>query len=295
MKTLNAPIEEFIKTVKTEIAADVAAGSDKAVTVENANEFAVNDYAVLGIKGKEVSEIAKITVVSGNTITFGTLALAHKDGDPITKVLFNQRKLYGCATKTGTFVLIETKDIEVDSPQGTYFEYTGDYIYFKCTYYNEHTTEESSIDDAVAVLGGESDRYCSIEAIKKQAGLLENPYTNNADVERKRNTAESEIDSAIGHIYSLPLSEIPALIENITILLAAGYLDYQEFGSESGGVKWLGEARGLLKKIEKGTMRLLGSDKSELTRLSGGRLKGYPDTSCEDEDCDRIFSVEDEY
>ena len=295
MKTLNAPIENFIKTIKTEITADVAAGSDKAVTVENGNEFDVNDYAILGVAGSEKSEIAKITVVSGNTITFETLALAHKDNDPITKVLFNQRKLYGCATETGTFVIIETKDIEVDNPQGTYFEYTGDYLYFKCTYYNEHTTEESSIDDAVAVLGGESDRYCSIEAIKKQAGLLENPYTNNADVERKRSAAENEIDSAISDRYSLPLLEIPALIENVTVLLAAGYLDYQEFGAESGGVKWLGEARGILKNIEKGTRKLLGSDKVELTRLSGGRLKGYPDSDCEDEDCDRVFSIEDEY
>lgn len=295
MKTLSAPIEEFIKTIKTEVTTDVVAGSDKVIAVKNGNDFAVNDYIIVGVLGKEISEIAKITVVSGNDITVGTLNLAHSDGDPITKVLFNQRKLYGCATETGTFVEIETKDIEVDSPQGTHFEYTGDYIYFKCTYYNEHTTEESSIDDAVAVLGGESDRYCSIDAIKKQAGLLENPYTNNADVERKRSAAENEIDSAIGHIYSLPLSEIPALIENVTILLAAGYLDYQEFGSESGGVKWLGEARGILKNIEKGTRRLLGSDKVELTRLSGGRLKGYPDSSCEDEEDDRKFKMTDEY
>ncbi len=295
MKILQSPIEEFIKTDKTEITADVAAGSDKAITVKNGNEFAVNDYIIVGVLGKETSEIAKITVVSGNTITVGTLNLAHKDGDPITKVLFNQRKLYGCATKTGTFTVIETKDIEVDSPQGTYFEYTGDYIYFKCTYYNEHTLEESSIADAVAVLGGESDRYCSIYAIKKQAGLSENPYTNNSDIERKRTAAENEIDSAVGHLYSLPFSEIPALIENITVLLAAGYLDYQEFGSESGGVKWLGEARGLLKNIASGKRKLLGSDKAELTRLSAARLKGYPDSSCEDEDCDRVFSVEDEY
>lgn len=295
MKVLQSSIEEFIKTIKTEISADVTAGSDKAITVENGNDFAVNDYIIVGVLGKETSEISKITVVSGNIITVGTLNLAHKDGDPMTKILFNQRKLYGCATKTGTFVEIETKDIEVDSPQGTIFEYTGDYLYFKCTYYNEHTTEESSIDDAVAVLGGESDRYCSIEAIKKQAGLLENSYTNNSDVERKRSAAENEIDSAISDRYSLPLSEIPALIENVTVLLAAGYLDYQEFGSESGGVKWLGEARGILKNITKGTRKLLGSDKAELTRLSAARLKGYPDSSCEDTDDDRQFTVNDEY
>lgn len=292
MKILSAPLEEFVKTDKTEIAADVVAGSSKEITVVNANEFAVDDYIIIGVIGNEKSEIAKITVVSGNVIT-ADLGIAHKDGDPITKILFNQRRLYGCATKDGTFIAIEIKDIEVDNPQGTFFEYAGTYTYFKCTYYSE--VEESSIDDAVAVLGGESDRYCSIEAIKKQAGLYENPYTNNADVERKREAAENEIDSAICHLYSLPLSEVPALIENITVLLAAGYLDYQEFGGESGGVKWLGEARGLLKNIATGKRKLLGSDKAELTRLSAARLKGYPNSSCEDEDCDRIFSVGDSY
>jgi len=58
-------------------------------------------------------------------------------GDEITKIAFNQRKLYGCATEDGTFVFIETKDIAVDNPQGTYFSYTGDYEWFKATYYNE--------------------------------------------------------------------------------------------------------------------------------------------------------------
>lgn len=293
MKILSSPLEEFVKTDKTKIAADVAAGSSKAITVVNANEFAVDDYIIVGVIGNEKSEIAKITVVSGNIITVETLGIAHKNGDPITKVLFNQRRLYGCLTKDGTFTAIEIKDIEVDNPQGTFFEYAGIYTYFKCTYYSE--VEESSIDDTVAVLGGESDRYCSIEAIKKQAGLYENPYTNNADVERKRSAAENEIDSAIGHLYSLPLSEIPALIENMTVLLAAGYLDYQEFGDESGGVKWLGEARGMIKNIIAGRRKLLGSDKTELTRLSASTLKGYPNSSCEDEDCDRVFSVEDEY
>ena len=302
IKIFIAPTENFVLEEKSEIVTDVSAGNDATLVLENNQGFVENDYVVVKTPGKEQSHICKINaVVSGNTdIQVDTLKHALKEGDVAQKILYNQRKFYGCETEDGTFVEIvadgSPKDIEVDNPNGTILEYTGStYLYFKATYYNSTTTSETVIADAKAILGSESNRYCSIYAIKRQAGLVENPYVSDVDIERKREAAENEIDSAIGHLYSLPLSEIPALIENTTVLLAAGYLDYQEFGSESGGVKWLGEARGILKNIEKGTRRLLGSDKAELTRLSGGRLKGYPDSDCEDEDCDRIFSVEDEY
>ena len=61
------------------------------------------------------------------------------------------------------------------------------------------------------------------------------------------------------------------------MLLAAGYLDYQEYGAEGQGVKWLGEARGLLKSIQKGAQRLidsLGAEFGQKTATQG--IQGYP-------------------
>ena len=302
IKIFIAPTENFVMEEKSKINTDVSTGDSVTLVLESNQGFAENDYVIVKTPGSEQSHICKINAaVAGNTdIQVDTLKHALKVGDIVQKILYNQRKFYGCATEDGIFVEIVSdgspKDIEVDNPNGTILEYTGStYLYFKATYYNSTTTDETEIADAIASLGGESDRYCSIYAIKRQAGLVENQYVSDADIERKRSAAENEIDSAIGHLYSLPLTEIPALIENTTLLLAAGYLDYQEFGSESGGVKWLGEARGILKNITSGKRRLLGSDKIELTRLAASRLKGYPDSSCEDEDDDRIFSVKDSY
>lgn len=299
MKILTAPIESFIKSDITEISADVSAGSSVAVTMDNGGDFAVNDYAILGVDGQEVSEMAKITVVSGNILTFGTLKLAHKAGDPVTKVLFNQRKLYGCAAKAGTFIFIETKDIEVDNPQGTQFEYTGSiYSYFKCTYLNSQTATETDIADAVAVLGGESDRYASIFDIKKHAGLEDNPYVSDSTVEAKRKQAENEINSAIFARYTLPLSEIPALVQRLCILLASGYIDYEEFGAAGGGKNWLGEARAILKAFQKGTQRLIKADGTELEVKSAtqNRISGYPDDTIDEGDSDdRMFKIDDSY
>lgn len=299
MRILTAPIESFIKSDSSLIAADVAAGSSKEVTVDNGGNFATNDYAILGVDGQETTEIAKITGVTDNVLTFGTLKLAHKASDPVVKVSFNQRKLYGCATETGTFVYIETKDIEVDNPQGTQFEYTGStYLYFKCTYYNSTTVTETAIADAVAVLGGESDRYAAIYDIKKQAGLVDNPYISEATIETKRKQAENEINSSIFARYTLPLSEIPAMIQRLCILLAAGYIDYEEYGIEGEGKKWLGEARAILKAIRGGTQRLIKTDSTELEVKSStqNRVTGYPDdTISEGDSDDRMFKIDDKF
>lgn len=79
--------------------------------------------------------------------------------------------------------------------------------------------------------------------------------------------------------YSLPLSEIPAIIENCCTLLAAGYMDYKEFGRDGEGVKWLGEARGILNAVKNGKMNLLGEDDQELANSTVvNTVQGYPDS-----------------
>ena len=85
-------------------------------------------------------------------------------------------------------------------------------------------------------------------------------------------------------MYILPLQnsasqlEIPALITRCCILLAAGFADYKEFGADGQGVKWLGEARGILNKLQQGgSLKLLGSNKQPMqqnTKSSG--LQSYP-------------------
>ena len=287
MRTLLAPTEDFIKLERSTLNADATAGSSVSLTLKSNDGFSDNDYVVIGHEGSELAELQQINAaVSGVTaIQVATLKFNHKAGEPITFYRYNQRKFYGATSATGTYTELtgdgSPKDIQVDDPQGTILEYTGStYTHFKATYYNSETTDETSEADSAAVEADESKRYASIWAIRKHAGLAGNPLYSDLRIETKRKIAENEINSAIFTRYDLPLAEVPPILGQICELLAAGYIDYEEFGSDGEGVKWLGEARGLLKKLQKGTQALIGEAGSELSlTTNSGRLYGYPNSS----------------
>jgi phage gp36-like protein len=258
------------------------------VTVANTNGLANGDYVVIGDEGSERAEIVQIANLTPTTFT-ATLVLDHKVDEPFTKYRYNKRKFYGSVTEAGTFTEIIASgspvQIQVDDPQGTYIEYSGGegYIYFKSTYFNSSTSDETLLSEAIAVLADESIRYCSIHDIRDQAGLTMNPYITDGAIEIKRQEAESEVDSYLSAMYLLPLTnsqgvkEVPKIVQYITTMLAAGFLDYKEFGADGQGVKWLGEARGMLKKLADGTMSLTDSLKQEFgTKTNTTGVNGYP-------------------
>lgn len=293
MKTFICPLENFIKSEKTEITSDASTGT-VAVAVKNTNGIVVDDFCIVGIEGDDQTEIAQVvSVVENETITFSNLRFAHKSGTLITKIRYNQRKLYGCATKTGTFVAIgSATGIEVDNPRGTYFEYTGTtYVYFKATYYNSETAEESDIDDAKAIQAGIANHYCSVYDIREEAGFLENPYISDGMINARRLVAENEIKASVGVIYSLPLSADCEIIKQIARLLSAGWLMYKEYGSEASGTAKDGmekvkEARSMLKSIRERRLILLDEDDTELNKVTSPmtQVKGWPDSTTEDAD-----------
>jgi phage gp36-like protein len=299
MRQFLAPTEEWIKTEIGTLAADATAGSNVSLTLINNDGLAQNDYIVIGHEGSELAEMELINqaVTAGTTVRVATLKFNRKAGEPIVKYGYNQRKFYGSLTEGGSYMEMTADgspvNIQVDDPQGTLFEYTGStYTYFKATYYNSTAAEETDIDDAVAVAGDQSGRYATLWAIRKHAGLAGNPFYSDFRLEEKRKQAENEIKSAIMARYVLPLAEVPELITRICELLAAGYIDYEEFGKDGEGVKWLGEARAILKAIQKGTQRLIGSDDTELTtNTKVNRLDGYPDDSADDP----VFAMDDKF
>lgn len=306
MKTLIAPTEDFIKLERAQLDADVSAGANVTLTLLNNDGLSQNDYIVIGREGSEKAEMQLINaaVSAGTDVQVATLKFAHKKGESVTFYRYNQRKFYGALTATGTYNELTTdgspKDIQVDDPQGTILEYTGaeGYLFFKSTYYNSTTTDETGTDDSEAVEADESKRYTSIFQIRVQAGLTENPYINDSRIERKRKQAESEINSAIFGRYVLPLDEVPALLNTICDLLAAGYLDFEEFGPDGEGVKWLGEARAILKRISDGKQYLVGADGEELPKnVRVGRIQGHPNNDGTDDvdTPERGFSIGKKY
>jgi phage gp36-like protein len=292
MKVLLAPTEDFIKRERTALSAAAAAGSSVTIAVVNGANFSINDYVVIGQEGSLVAEMQQVTAVTATSITVATLSLAHDVDEPVTQYRYNNRKFYGSVTSTGSYTELTAygspAQIDVNNPQGTYLEYTGTegYLYFKSTYWNTTTTTETDINDATAVLADESTRYTSLYAIRVQAGLTENPYIDDGQIEIYRKRAENEINSYIYQRYVLPLQnmttqlpEVPFIIENCCMLLAAGYADYREFGKDGEGIKWLSEARSLLKAVRLGTQRLIGSDSNELVLKSQTHgVQSYPNT-----------------
>jgi phage gp36-like protein len=288
MRSLIAPTEDFIKRERTSLAADVSAGSNVTLTLDNNDGMADDNFLVIGREGSEKAELQQINAaVSGATnVQVATLLRAHKAGEPVTVYRYDKRKFYGSTSKTGSYTELTSDGspvaIQVDDPQGTLIEYTGGdgYTYFKATYYNSQTAEETSLDDSEGTLADESSRYASLYGIRKMAGFTENPYITDGRIEDKRRQAENEINSSLFNQYTLPLSEVPPLVTYICECLAAGYIHYEEFGSEGEGGKKLGEARALLKSIANGNQKLLDSDMAQLSTVqSANRLSGKPDGS----------------
>ena len=297
MKLLSAPTEAFIKYEKAQLSAASAPGNSAILSLTNVAGFAVGDYVAVGLEGSQAAELCQITGVTNETITVDTLKLAHFQDDPVVKFRYNKRKFYGSILAAGPFVELtgygSPVTIMVDDPQGTLLEYTGGegYLYFKATYYNSATSEESNTADANTVLADESKRYCSIYAIRKQGGLTNNPFLTDGFIETYRKRAENEVNSYLNARYILPLinssgvNEIPFMVENMTVLLAAGYMDYQQMGADGEGKKWLGEARAVLKALQTpGGQQLLGSDNAEMQTKtqSNGVQSNETDGSCDE-------------
>ena len=299
MKKLVAPTEDFIKTEHGIVNVDIAAGSNVVITLINNDGLNQNDYIVIGHEGNELCEMVQINAVvtPGTNVQVATVKFNHLKGEPVKKYRFNKRKFYGSTSATGSFSELTADGspvtIQVDDPQGTLLEYTGNegYTYFKSTYYNSQTSEETAISDSDAVAGDQTLRYASIYGIRKHAGLQGNYFYSDLRIEQKRSQAENEINSIIGLKYQLPLSEVPGFITYICELLAAGYIDYEEFGKDGEGFKWLGTARSLLKNISSGTQRLFGQDGQELaTSSTVGQVQSYPNTIDEESGQGQFFT-----
>lgn len=297
MKTLISPTDEFIKVEATNLSVDAPAGSNVTLTVSNNNGLSEGDYLCIGYEGNELAELVQIDqpVVAGQLVRISSMKFNHQAGEPIVKYRYNKVKFYGSTSIDGSYVEL-TGDgspvtIQVDDPMGSTLEYTGSsYTYFKSTYYNSTTLEETDIEDSTAVIGDTSLRYATLYAIRKHAGLHGNTRYSDLRIETKRSQAENEIDSVLAAKYTLPLTEVPPLLGQICELLAAGYIDFEEFGKDGEGVKWLGEARALLKAIRNGTQILIGASGEELTRVTGaGRVQSNT------ADSDPVFSMSDTF
>ena len=271
MNILNAPTESSVLGELTYLSADVSANSS-SITVENADGFSADDYLVIEKIGTEQAELRQIGSISGTTITLtSAVSFNHKNRIQVQKIYYNQRKFYSSSSKTGTYQAIPNgnpKDIEVDRPDGTFFEDDNgtSSTWYKATYFNSTTSTETSLDDAIPTQASQSNHYVSIYEIRKQAGFEEAYGITPELINEYRQEAENEFEGRIASVYSTPLSSKPKIGRQIVKLLAAGNLLLKEYGIEAdietskSGARMIERANSLIDQILDGKLKLIDDD-----------------------------------
>lgn len=307
----NAVLEpDVVMTERSEIRSDIAAGVTE-IPVENASKFTANKYLCIGQFGNETSELKRIESVSeaNKTVTIDSNTIyPHYKDNPVSQFLYNQRKFYRYNAITTVWDHLASegspKDIEVDNPQGTYFEDsegTQDNIY-RATYINEVEAVETSTDDAKSIAGGgASTDLISIYRIRYAAGFKDNYTIEDSYIDEYRQEAQGEAWASLRVRYTFPLTKNSSFLRNIIKDLTVGFIWIDQYSGNDVKVKAaerrIKEARLRLDKLASGKYTLYdeteGEDQTETGK--GGGLAYFPDDDTDDTDDERMFQLQDEY
>lgn len=156
---IDAPNPDLTYYEQTSLSTPVYAGGT-SLLVKNTDKFANTNRILIGALGAEKSEI---TSVSGSptptTITTPALKFPHSTDDPVYQLQFDQIKFYKSSLGVnGTYSLLVTLDIDTDNVDllTSYNDTTGlPGDYYKITFYNSVTLEESDFSDPIAGAGSD--------------------------------------------------------------------------------------------------------------------------------------------
>lgn len=280
---------------QSELNADAAA-SQAIVVALDAQGFTTNDYVIVGNLGSEQAEMKKIQSVAGQNITFtSNLSFKHTKSEALTKLRCNQIKFYrainvdGSVPSDGSFSNIATVTIDADQTETVYTDSVGGSGYwYKFTYYNDVSSEETDLSSAQAVRGGGYNQYASVDQVRTEAGLKNNRYIDDAQILEAIEDAEGQVKASLAAAgYTLPLTEVPYLIRYVTKQLAAGYLLTNSYGAQHTGTEKDGDlkikrAMDILAKIEAGKTTLTIAPTDETVSQDTASIAGYPDDTASD-------------
>lgn len=266
---------------QTELNADVAVGAT-TISPKSTDNLTANHLLYLGRTGSEGGEKVTIDAIASETsltIDAPGTTKPHSQFEPVYRLFGDQLKVYralnvdGSTPADGSFSLLGTPlDIDFDDVQTSYTDPDGSEDYwYKYTFYNSVSTEETDIAATNAVRGGNVGNYASITAVRREAGLLTNRNISDAMIDEQRQTAQALINARLGGRYIVPFSgSINPLVEKMTVMLAAGWLLLRNYGPNvtlntndgNARVNWVtnNEGTGILDKLDKGEMKLTGAD-----------------------------------
>jgi hypothetical protein len=307
----NAVLEPDVAiTERSKFRSDLSAG-ETVIPVKNASKFETNQYICLGQQGMETAELRKIESVdeSARTITVDTATIyPHYQDDPVSMFLYNRRKFYRWNATAGTWEHLSSegspKDIEVDNPQGTFFEDSEGTTSnkYKATYLSVVRSVETSILDAKEIYGGGlATDLISLYRIRYSAGFNENYSIEDSYIDQYRQDAQGEVWAALRKRYSFPLTKNSSFLRNIVRDLAVGFIWLDQYSGNDIKVKSaerrISEARERLNGLAEGTYILYDEDgdADQTETGKGGGLSFYPDENTDGTDDERIFELKDEF
>lgn len=285
------------------------------LTLEYTANMAAADYLYVGRLGTETGEINTITTVTNmTTLVVPAMAKDHSRFDDVCTLFGNKIKVYRASNVDGnvpldaSFSLLgSAADIDADQNYTDVTDATGgsDYWY-KYTYFNSTSSAETPLADAIAVRGGGYGDYASIESIRSEAGLQNNRFITDAQINEKRQAAQTLINGQLTGLYAIPFtSPINPHVAEITRKLAAGYLLSNDYGTVStfstnngkAKIDWALDQLSKLKAREIVLTDNAGADTS-ISTTSG--LQMWPDTTTATSDTSvgggaRMFRVGDRY
>ena len=307
----NAVLEPDVAvTERSELRNDIASGVT-TIPVKNASKFRTNKYLCIGQYGDETSELIRIVGISktDRTVTVETATTyPHYQNDPVFLFLYQKRRFYRWNANTSNWEHLSSegspKDIEVDNPQGTFFEDsegTQDNKYI-ATYLDVYGAVETSPLDAKEIYGGgASTDLISLYRIRYSAGFKENFSIEDSYIDQYRQDAQGEVWAALRLRYKFPLTKSSSFLRNIVRDLAVGFIWLDQYSGNTektraaeGRIK---SARERLNGLAKGTYILYDEDEAQdqTETGKGGGLSYYPDENTDDTDDERIFKISDKY
>lgn len=315
LKIANFNALNIVETSKLDADSIIGATS---LTLQYNDNFSANDYLYLGRLGSEAGELCVLASLSGSqgiVLSSPGTTKPHSRFDDITSLYGNKLKLYRAANVDGTlpadgsFSLVGSPiAIDFDQVQTTVNDPTGgDGYWYKATFFNSTSNNETALASSEGVRGGSIGNYCTIEQIRKRAGLQGNRWINDADLDVSRQAAQVEINSNLIGLYTIPFTTpINQMIRNITIDMAAGMALLGDYGptvvlDTTNGQKKLDDARALLARIKDKEL-ILPNTIGASTAISGANsINAWPDQTTGTIPTDpnngapRMFSTQDRY
>lgn len=208
---------------ETRLESDVLASATSS-TVENTKSFANGDYVVFGALGEEKTEIVPLTSVTApSTIGHSTgPVFPHSARTPVTKIKYNQAKVYSASSEDGTYSLLATVDLTLDQPYTVYDDTAGTSVtWYKIKYFNSSTSSLSSYSVAVQSTGYTED------SLRSMADEVLEDFNDSEGKDLKRSQVYKHLRGGVRKVTTELIKSYPDYFKSYTTqALTAGVSTY---------------------------------------------------------------------